>query len=852
MKNNNFYIRTITFVCAFLQIFAFVGITSFASSDNFATTLDNIDGNELSINDSVETTYTLNSSGGVVGSELTYVTSTPIDIAPGAIRVIFDASDVIDYYYEVEGLTVTKIQTSQMMFDLVANEEFGTFKVVAEKSGGESLTKIIYTYYNGTTIFTSDISLDNAFHECKQYEFDNGIITMDVWESEYSLISCLFSTPETNCSFENTTEINQAVADGNVVVRGRMTWETENGEVLPLSFTKVQLRDWYKGISYPIATSETDAEGYYCFVFNPSTLQVVLSLGVDLFIRTYAESSTFSVKQPYLEEFNYFDSPTEIIFSGSKIINISRRLKSNSAYITYRLMYIQQGMVVGQRFALEMDMIANKQLHVFYFGDVKISELNENAFCYDIISFIGHDRYNDFSDTIHEYGHYVENRMGNYGPSVKGHLYEAIPNNFNGLYQYLTDFINSAFQIIEDYSHDVKDNHFSESTTKAFQMELAWSESWATAFAEIAFQYYSCDYPSALFKEDLDYETEQGGMYVYQGEAQEYAVTSFLWDLYDDTPSEPGDNISLNEKEWWNLTTQTGTYTIQDLTDNIIENYPDLINGVGEILSKHSIAPQVHGVNNSPCVNIPPKIIIEMNGSSSHPNNIFKIVFYDENNNIVSSTINVNTSKSNDAFFVYTVSNDIWAKVVEHYVPGKTIYATIYGYRTGEFTSGPYFSKYVKVLDNSMFHNYHSMEYDNTNHWEQCLCGGKRNVTSHNFTYGGFTDLGHNMVCSGCGYTVLKAHVYEYTSNGDAVHSKECACGYIVTSEEHYAFSYKSVSSSNHKVYCVCGKYIRSENHTTVTIAPLKTHCNVCGAVFNISYDFIIKGTEDEEDPCTE
>ena len=489
-------IKIVAFLCVVLQIFVSVGLPTYATSDDYVNSTEVVN-TGMTIDESSNSGIAPLSNGvDITPPELTYTISNPLDLNPNSVRIAFDATNVVDYSIESEGLTVVENQTTPMMFDLFATDDFGVFEIAAEMVDGQVVSKIVYTYSNDTSIFVSELSKDDAWQNCKQYEFDNGELTTDEWHIQYSSLSLSFTEIETDVVFPDYPEVEEAIDAGKVVIRGRMQWEASSGSIRPLRFAKVELRSNYGALSTCVATAFTYEDGYYYFIFTPEIWSIISDFEFDLFVRVYTEGSTFTVLQPNLEEFNYFDSPiVEGVTAESGTIDISRRLIQNDAIVQYRLFYIHQGMAVGEWFALDMGMVPDKRLFVYYVNNVKPipeleEDLNQIAFCYDTISLIGHKKYNDFRVTVHEYGHYVENRMGNYGPNVKRQLFKRIPDSFEGKYILLADFMSFLNQVKEDYLNYIKDdyyhifgdNHFEEDTTKAFQMELTWSESWAETF----------------------------------------------------------------------------------------------------------------------------------------------------------------------------------------------------------------------------------------------------------------------------------------------------------------------------------------------------------------------------------
>ena len=168
----------------------------------------------------------------------------------------------------------------------------------------------------------------------------------------------------------------------------------------------------------------------------------------------------------------------------------------------------------------------------------------------------------------------------------------------------------------------------------------------------------------------------------------------------------------MTEEEWWELTTETGTYTLQDFTNNILDNYPELIDGVGEILSKHQISPNIERVTNEPDASTAPSLEIKFNGSTSYPNNNYKIAFYDGEYNLLfeSNLENVITATT-----PHTVADSVWNIVMEQERVGAKVYAVVYGYRyetsNSGIPSGPYFSSGVKVYDANGYHSDHAKTY---------------------------------------------------------------------------------------------------------------------------------------------
>ncbi len=340
--------------------------------------------------------------------------------------------------------------------------------------------------------------------------------------------------------------------------------------------------------------------------------------------------------------------------------------------------YLAQGMVVAQRFAQAMGVNFNKCLKVKYpFTN------GDNAFCWNKFAGIGKPYFDDFDTAMHEYGHFVEGINGTYGAN-------------------LLDFI------LYNPSHSSYTDHFSDKKSKQFAMELTWSESWATAFAQIAQEYYRSEYDKVLNFADKKHmdsvNYEEFNSMEDSGEAQEDAVIAFLWDLYDSSSkSEVYDNISWGYRTWWKNTTQSGMTTLTKFIEYINVSKPLQRSDIGELLGVHQIAPTNLTVTNLALVStiVAPKLSWKVNGSNDNPNDKFKVVFYDSDGNQKYITQFISSSKSYNDTFTYEVSKSTWKNVLGHFSDNATINIAVQGYHKKSPISGPYTSKHVSVKINA-------------------------------------------------------------------------------------------------------------------------------------------------------
>lgn len=603
------------------------------------------------------------------------------------IPIAFDNTDVTDYYYMTDGLTVTEKDTDGMQFEISAVDEIGSVDVYADYGNGEWIKSSVYTYQNNGTVYVSDISKDRAFYECMEAQYEAGLISMEEWEDAYTEFSHNFIIEDTTALYETTpanpsANINlidastTATASTSTTVTGTLRWELEDGSKLPLRQTKIDLRDKETVGSSLIASTYTDSNGKFSFVFDKS--EPLENGGLDLFIRIYTEAKTFEVKQDLTFTYNSLaTSVRENVSSGSSI-TINAYVPYDTSNNVNKSIYVLQGMVVGERFAQAMGMSTDNFIHVLY----PFTLNTESAFCWgeladNCYAGIGTNRFNNFDTLIHEYGHFVEVSMGNYGAQ----LWEMA--------------INIPI-------HKIDTDHFADKLLKDYAMELTWSESWATAFSQIAQEYYKAEYPNVpgfadVKKDDIDFESptirENGG------EAQELAVIATLWDMYDSGANESYDNIALGYRFWWEYTTKKGTYTLTDFAKFVDHYYPQNREEIGELMGQHQISPNRLRIRNKADVSElnPPELIWKVNGSSSNPNNRFQVVFFDNYGNYIYSTSYIESTKAYNSSFIYQVSLSDWTQVLKNYGGTFTINIAVRAYHSEEPISGPYISTYAPI-----------------------------------------------------------------------------------------------------------------------------------------------------------
>ena len=444
-------------------------------------------------------------------------------------------------------------------------------------------------------------------------------------------------------------------------------------------------------------------------------------------------------------------------------------------------------MTITERFAIEMGMSVPN----YESDNENKSKLNvcfpylvlpiDDAYCYghDIISVanIGKSYWNDVDTITHEYGHYAQYLMDCYGASL-AEIACNIP------------------------MHHILEDHFLDNLAKEYAMELTWSEAWASTFSTIAENYYWAKGEYPIFSNMARYwyhnnnlENPKNDSYDHdgkastpskdnRGEAQEMAVMAFLWDLYD-TSSD--DIVNLGYQDWWDYTTVEGMYTLEDFTNYIDIERPDLRNGIALILEEHRISPKISYIS-SCSYSIPPKVEWTVNGSEAHPNNRFVIYFYDNNNRYLGETAMIESNLGHGDIETYTIPSAVWNSVLAaagvSCGSGIIINISVGGYRydttwvsdENRSLSGPYRSSYATKSISAQ----HKYKYDNlteTQHSKVCtICGYEGTPTNHSWSYSSISNQRHEKYCLDCGYSAGRSlHVLKSTEAG---RYKQCTvCG---------------------------------------------------------------------------
>ena len=813
MRINNKCIKTIVITWLFFYVLGLSYI--------FANAIENFD------ESSVENNY----SNYIIDSTLKPVISAPIVDINTPIIISFDNTNVVNYDIETNGLIATETIPGSMEYDIVATEEFGVFNIYATYPENVVIKSSVYTYMADGKVYISDISKDQAWYEWlldqigESLEYAGEYILDVAQELYYDL--CGGYTEEYTPSEEQLLSSN--TISGKTVIQGKLFWE-EDTNIAPLIKVNVQLIKVSNGMTHVVASQYSKPDGSFKFVIDNSYWD---DNGENIFIRWWLEAETFKVTNNWiLDHYCFQSSLSKNVIEGT-VENFYYIIPEDVGLLHYKATYVHQAMTITERFAIDMGMTvpnysseyeSRTKLNVSY-PALFAPDDSGYSFGNDIQSLaaIGTNRYDNVDMITHEYGHYVQYLMDIYGAN----LFEIICNG---------------------PQHSALEDHMIDNVTKEYAMELTWSEAWASIFSTLAEQYFwnkshreyeyfddNNDKKYGVMSENSclgwDSETPNNSSYDHdnnsstparddRGEFQEMSIEAVLWDLYDDSTLESFDQVSLGYQKWWSYTTQPGMYTLEDFTQYIENNRPDLRNKLGKIMSNYKISPEIVSVSDCNKTQ-PPTITWIINGSEEHPNNRFEVIFYDVDGNFLAKTEQIKIDRSHGDTYSYPICESVWNSVLEqlNYECDKTytVNVVVSGYRYDltmisnsiRSESGPYLSAYMQ-----------------------------KTISNHeNFEYIESNETHHNLICYNCdNQKTSQEHKFEYIQE-ETYHSKICVdCGYSVSSQSHN-FAYRLISDLQHEKYCVdCGYIVLKESHVlqlTGGVGNLKP-CQLCGAMVNV------------------
>ncbi len=594
---------------------------------------------------------------------------------------------------------------------------FGTLSAAASTSvsGGG-----IYTYtYNGQ-VYESEISEEDAWSSAMLDQLQQGNITMQDIESDYSVLG--------SRDIIEDIPLYMPMSSGTSLT-GRAEWQPNaTAAYLPLQRVKVELyMHWGNFAPLKVDETYTTDNGNYTFD-NFSLWEELAIIGFGpvwaavyqtYSVRIYPESETFRVAKDWagvtlLDEVQkwslglipnflayYVSSSTGTWFWQSSGNFGTMKIPYSTTNDTHKSFYISQALVMGQRFVQDV-----RRVNLSMFVTAMYPFVDDEAFCFAGLMGIGGDRdgdgigdrFDDWETVLHEYGHFVQHNVG-------------------------TNDISLIDYALYNPTHFTTSDHTASTANggkgnKSYGIRLAWTEAWATAFAMITIDHYAIGYYASgqtlvaagiqNTNGDLNYYSafpaSTYGSLENMSEGQEDAIIAFLWNLY----RQP----FFGQNGFWNTTTISGTYSLSNLVNTLNTQYSECRSQIGALMGSFKIAPQILTSTYTPGSSAPPTITWRVNGSQNNPNNQFRIAFYNLDGVQKYETGNVsftltpaaapNQNRRDLNVASYTLTQQGFNNALSNFVSGETIHIAVKGYRTGSPVTGPYWSATIPEIPESL------------------------------------------------------------------------------------------------------------------------------------------------------
>ncbi len=734
----------------------------------------------------------------IANVDMSPILSSPVIDINNSITVKYENINFLDYEVEclpvgIEASLIEEDEYIEIEIRGISTEDFGTLTVNAIADDGTSFSDILYTYNNGYSLHVSDLGKDQALYQGIKEMYDmNTEDYVVITEEECAEIYSAFSSNY----IKSNGILDVILGNETTSITGFVYWETSgtprSGETenpnLPMRNAKIEVGVKILDRFVPVGSGYTDESGKYDIIIEHSN---ILN-GSDLYIRVKLEALTFFVATDWFFDHYYYEAKIleENIEAGTCIEAKDYILEYDTNTLLYKATYVHQAMVIGERFASKMGMQTDRIVRVAYPGGILNStvddDLEKMAFCGGNIfnssySVIGKDSYNNTQMIVHEYSHYVQMSLGNYGAT-------------------LIDIATYG----PGHEGDLDD--YKEKKNKKFATHLTWSESWGYTFSIMAQRYYQNEYKELA---GTNYHTSITTTGSFLGEFQEQTVIAFLWSLIDLAEVKCEDNkeqadeettaenteedaeeaildyvLPWTPQEWWNMTTVSGTCRFPDFIEllesesynlGVDIDYEKIKEYIAEKLMTYNIAPEIKSITFAQSnLREVPIITFIPNGSSSYPNNMISVRIMNSDGEILAETERVSINAGNLSEYIFGDDDDeraimqaAWDIALEaspcsSSVPNTTLKISVLGYRYDEKEengtdieeefqlTGPYYSKYNEVSV-VIPHEYEYVRIDNEYHSMTCVDCGYSEVFGH-VADPSYTDpLGKFAQCRYCG-----------------------------------------------------------------------------------------------------
>ncbi len=577
-----------------------------------------------------------------------YAEKEPIDI----FLVVKGEKDNSDFQIKEQGFRVEEIvpRDEGVIISLVADSHDSELKVTFMWEDSEHHEMSFFGVRRDGSLYVSPFSFECCYDEFYHELYNNREITFSQYEE--AMIS-IFTKTDTElyseAIYEKTAETDNGTRAGTTV-SGTIRWKDDSNNYHPLQYTKVIVYD--DTTSATIGSAYTDASGHYS-VYSPYSAS-------KIYIRVSAQ--TTYVKATTANNVIYGLDSASYNCSGVVTVNMDFSMASNAG----QAIQLLQGANTLARYAAAMGGYTLDQIRIKYprTDGVTGFSYNDPNKTINAYQYVGGslNSYASWDVIMHEYGHYLEYKIG-------------LTGGYGGSHSITNDLASPPF------SYD-----------KQKSINLAWSESWNTVIAVMAQMYYASSLSNIYTVGDTSYTSYNSLNFNLEtssyklGECCEASVMGFLYDLYDSN-SDSFDNVSLGHNTFWNYSRNSGAKTANAFIQYLITHNYINENGLGNLLMNHGFSVgniQKSGSSSSPV------FTWTTQNSTVYPNNLFVIRFLNGSNTVIKSyTVNTNSK---------TISSSDWTSIKNS--SGSYIRMKIVAYQTNSPSTGG-FPSVIKQYPNS-------------------------------------------------------------------------------------------------------------------------------------------------------
>ncbi len=546
-----------------------------------------------------------------------------------------------------------------------------------------SIRKYTFSLYSVETeqgIFFSQESARAAEQEWLNYIANNKLISNYEKEAIADALNQGYGIFSLSELFYETKQNNRGAKD--TYASGSLRWLDDNNVSHPLRFVRVELYDANSSLwgDTLLATTFSTGGGNYSFTFQNND-SFIDNYGSDIYIKVYAGDDNARVSDIYCFEYCYVDTGEGHFFenvSTGGTYNFSL-IEINMSDTVGQAMQISQAIFAARAYAESMTGVTPHWVEIEYPTNEASIYYSHSEYTiylqYIVANNAGVNSYAAWDMIMHEYGHHIQYELGITQSPGGRHWLE--------------------FNMI-----DRKQEENGNPLTKSQAIKLSYAEAWATAFAMIAQHDYQYTISNVATVCDGNYTDYSRVFYVetsnYRyGEGCEGTILPILWDLYDDSPNESNDSISLSASDWWNITTISGTYTFSDLVQNFYSEYPEYESVLGANLSYYKMSASNLNIGVEDDLSDPPSISwSNYSGWDDHPFTTIAIAMDEDEDSTLLLGI------ANDDYVAGRLSQSQWDTILSW--SGATFKVKLVSAQGDDPETGPYNSQ-IYIIEKPQF-----------------------------------------------------------------------------------------------------------------------------------------------------